>query len=109
VCLSSNSCITYLFCHTLIFNIWCLFVVRVVTNITAKEIADLVFFNLVVILWIRSGRNANSPDALEMEHTINLVQAQIKSDLVDYEDFQGLDSYATAERLTRIIDDYTPM
>ncbi|KAF9507796.1 hypothetical protein BS47DRAFT_1398317 [Hydnum rufescens UP504] len=63
----------------------------------------------VVILWIRRGRNADSPDAPEMEHTTNLVQAQIRSDLVDYADSQALDSYATADRLARIIDDYTPM
>jgi hypothetical protein len=63
----------------------------------------------VVIHWIRCGRNVDSPDAPETEHTTNLVQAQIKSDLVDYGDLQGLDSYASAERLARIIDDYTPM
>jgi len=66
-------------------------------------------FICLVILWIWRGRNADSPDALEMEHTTNLVQAQIRSDLVDYGDFQALDSYATADRLARIIDDYTPM
>ena len=63
----------------------------------------------MVILWIRHGKNADSPNAPETEHTMNLLQAQIKSDLADYGELQGLDSYATAERLARIIDDYTPM
>ncbi|KAF9507499.1 hypothetical protein BS47DRAFT_305172 [Hydnum rufescens UP504] len=66
-------------------------------------------FICLVILWIQRRGNADSPDAPEIEHTTNLIQAQIRSDLVDYGDFQALDSYAIADRLARITDDYTPM
>jgi len=72
------------------------------------HIQYLVFICLVV-LWIRKGRNPGPPDTPEIEHTTNLVQAQIRSDFEDYGDFQALDSFATADRLARVIDDYTPM
>jgi len=61
-------------------------------------------FICLVILWIRCGKNAP-----ETEHTITLIQAQIKSDFVGYGDAQGPDSYDTAKALARIIDDYTPL
>jgi hypothetical protein len=63
----------------------------------------------VVILWIRCGKNAHSPNAPETEHTIALIQAQIKSDFVGYGDVQGPDSYDAAKTLARIIDEYTPL
>jgi hypothetical protein len=59
----------------------------------------------VVVLWIREGRNAHSPDAHETKHTASSIQAQIKDD----GDFQEYGSYNIAWKLARIIDEYTAL
>jgi len=72
------------------------------------NLQDLVFICLV-ILWIRHGKNADSPDAPDTMHTTSLIESQIKSELRVYGGLQGLYSSGIAEGLARIIDNYTPL
>ena len=88
------------------FNIWCLVVVSVETDSTCTRDCLSWLVKPVVILWIWGGKNA---DSLKEEHTASLILAQIKGELMDNGDFQGLDSYDIARRLAMIIDAYTPL
>ncbi|KAF9513375.1 hypothetical protein BS47DRAFT_972142 [Hydnum rufescens UP504] len=74
-------------------------------SIPSKPDVCYLVFVCLVILWIREGRHAYSPDAHETEHTASSIQAQIK----DHGDFQKYGSYNIAWKLARIIDQYTAL
>ena len=64
--------------------------------------------DLVAVLHGRRERNADSLDGLETD-TAGLVQAGIWKEFVDKRNWGERDSYDTAKRLAKIIDDYTPL
>ena len=67
-------------------------------------------FDLVAVLHIRREmqRNAESFDGLETDTTA-FVQARIMLGFADEGNRRELDSYATAKKLAKIIDFYTPL
>ena len=64
--------------------------------------------DLVAVLRIRRERNGGSFDGLVTD-TAGSVQARIMKEFVEEGDWVELDSYDTAKRLAKIIDDYTPL
>ena len=64
--------------------------------------------DLVAVLHGRHKRDADSLGGLETD-TAGLVQARVMKEFVDEGNREELDSYNTAKRLAKIIDDYTPL
>ena len=64
--------------------------------------------DLVAVLHGRCKRDADSLDGLETD-AAGLVQTRIMGEFVDEGNWEELDSYDTAKRLAKIIDDYTPL
>ena len=62
--------------------------------------------DLVAVLRIRRGKNADSLNGLETD-TTGSVHTRIMKEFVDKGDRGELDSLNTARRLTKIIDDHT--
>ena len=64
--------------------------------------------DLVAVLHIRRGKNANPLDGLEAD-TAGSVHTRIMKEFVEEGNQGELDSLDTARRLAKIIDDYTPL
>ena len=64
--------------------------------------------NLVAVLHVRHKGDPDLLDGLETD-TAGLVQARIMEEFEDEGNVGELDSYNTAKRLAKIIDDYTPL
>ena len=67
------------------------------------------FIDLVVVLRLRHGENADWLDERETRRTADSIHPRITMEFGDEGDGRGLDSFCFAKSLAKIIDDYTPL
>ena len=63
----------------------------------------------MAVLRFRRDENADWLDERETRRTADSIQARVEKEFGDEGDGRGLDSFKSAKRLAKIIDDYTPL
>ena len=90
-----------------IFDLHLLSVLRQRSKCTGDCLSWLT--DLVAVLRLRRGENADSLNALGTDHTAGSIQDRITNEFGDNGIGRGLDSFNFVKGLVKIIDDYTPL